>query len=248
MFIDVHCHLDMFDSIGKIVANAKKKDVKLMVAQGTDVESNRKVLEFASNFKEIKAALGIYPINALAMKEADIEKEIKFIKQNRDKIVAIGEVGLDLKDSQVELFDKQQRVFQYFIDLAIELNVPIIVHSRKAELQSIIQLEQSNAKKVIMHCFSGKLLLAKRIAENNWHLSIPTSVKNSEHFQKVIEQTPIEQLLCETDSPYLHPDKLYPNEPCNVTVSYEMIAKLKNLKLKDVEKQLEDSYKKLFLE
>ncbi len=245
MFIDAHCHLDSFETIREVVERARKKSVKCMVAQGISYETNRKTLLLAEQFPEIKAALGLYPIEALGMKEKDIENEIAWIIKNKKNVSAIGEVGLDLKEDQ-EQFTKQQRVFGYFIELAKKLNKPIIVHSRKAELQTIIQLEQAKSKKVLMHCFSGKLSLAKRIADNGWYLSIPTSVKNSEHFQHVVNQTPIENLLCETDSPYLHPDREFPNEPANVITSYEIIAKIKGMKLKDVEKQIEENYNKLF--
>lgn len=245
MLIDVHCHLDRFDKIDELISRMRKSGVGIAVAHGVNANSNRKVIDLSVRFPEVKAALGLYPIEALAMKEKAIEDEVEWIRGQERDIVAIGEVGLDLKEDQ-ELFSKQQRVFQYFIDLAIELDKPIIVHSRKAELQCILQLEQSEAKKVIMHCFSGKLSLVKRIVENKWAISIPTSVRNSEHFQKVIEMVPIEQLFCETDSPYLHPDRKFPNEPANVSASYEMIAKIKGIKVRDVEKKIEGNYKRLF--
>jgi len=245
MFIDVHCHLDMLENIDLVIDRARKNNVNIMVTQGVNPASNKKVLALAAQYPEIKAALGLYPIDSLSFKEKQIEEEFAFIKKNAKHVSAIGEVGLDLKEDK-EQFTKQQRVFQQAIDTSMELDVPIIIHSRKAELQAIIQLEQSKTKKVIMHCFSGKLSLVKRIVENKWSLSIPTSVKNSEHFQKVIEMTPITQLLCETDSPYLHPDREFPNEPKNVITSYEMIAKIKGMKLKDVEKQLEKNYRMLF--
>lgn len=246
MFIDVHCHLNLLEDVSKVLERAHKASVHLMVTQGVDKDTNRIALDLAEDFADVKAALGIYPMDALAMKEKDIEREIEFIRKNKDKIVAIGEVGLDLKeDNQL---DKQQRVFQLFIDLAKELDMPIIVHSRKAELECIEQLERANLKKVIMHCFSGKLSLVKKIIDNGWSLSIPASVKNSEHFQHVIKITPIEQLFCETDSPYLHPEREFPNEPCNVRASYEMIAKIKDMKLKDVELQIEKNYRGLFLQ
>ncbi len=245
MFIDVHCHLNLLEDIADVLGRAHKAGVHVMVTQGVNKDSNRTAIDLAEDFTDVKAALGLYPIDALAMKEKDIENEVVFILKNAKKIVAIGEVGLDLKEDTEQL-SKQQRVFQYFIDLAKELDVPIIVHSRKAELQCIVQLEQSKIKKVIMHCFCGKISLVKRIIENGWSLSIPTSVKNSEQFQNVVKLAPIEQLFCETDSPYLHPDREFPNEPKNVIVSYEMIAKIKGMKLKDVEKQIEKNYQKLF--
>lgn len=244
MFIDVHCHLDLLDDLEEIMTRARKAHVELAITQGTNAASNAKALALGKQFPEILVALGLYPTDALELSDRALEEFVEGIKHVKKRIVAIGEVGLDLKE--IATLDKQQRVFQMMIDVALELDKPLIVHSRKAELSCIEQLEASNIKKVLMHCFSGKLSLGKRIADNDWFLSIPTSVKNSEHFQKLIEQTPIEQLLCETDSPYLHPDRGFPNEPANVIVSYEWIAKIKKLKLKDVETQLEKNFNILF--
>lgn len=244
MFIDVHCHLNLLQDVADAVARAEASEVMCIVTQGVNTTSNRLALDYAEEFVSVNAALGLYPEDVEKMTEKAIEKEINFIRSQKDKIVAIGEVGLDLKEAHD--FTKQQWVFGEMINLAIELDKPIIVHSRKAELQAITQLERARAKKVLMHCFSGKLALAETIAKNGWYLSIPTSVKNSEHFQNVIRQTPIELLLCETDSPYLHPRREFPNEPANVIASYEVIAKLKDMTLEEVEKQIEKNYIALF--
>ncbi len=244
MFIDVHCHLNLLHDVEQAIARGEAAEVLCMVTQGVNTTSNRLALDYAEEFVSVKAALGLYPTDLEKMSEKAIEKEIDFIRTQKDKIVAIGEVGLDLKEAHD--FEKQQWAFQELINLALEIDKPLIVHSRKAELQAITQLERSKAKKVIMHCFSGKLMLAEAIVKNGWYLSIPTSVRNSEHFQNLIRQTPITQLLCETDSPYLHPRKEFPNEPANVVESYQMIAKLKDVPLEDVEAQLEKNYEKLF--
>ena len=244
MFIDVHCHLNLLQDIAGAVTRAEEAGVEIIVTQGVNTTSNRLALDYASEFASVKAALGLYPSDVEKMTDKQIDKEIDFIRESKDKFIALGEVGLDLKETHD--FAKQKRVFQEMVVLAIEIDKPVIVHSRKAELTVIEILEKAGAKKVIMHCFSGKLELAKRIADNGWFLSIPTSVKNSEHFQSVIRQTPIELILCETDSPYLHPRKEFPNEPANVVVSYEMIAKIKDMDLGDVEKQIEENYKRLF--
>ncbi len=97
-----------------------------------------------------------------------------------------------------------------------------------------------------MHCFSGNMKLVKRIIENNWSLSIPANIKNSNHFQKIVEITPIQNLFCETDSPFLHPDKIRNNEPKNVLESYKKIAEIKGLNLEEVQNKIYNNYKKLF--
>lgn len=245
MYIDVHCHLDMLKSIDKVVERGRRKRVGVVVGNGVKPSVNRKVLGLAEKYKEVKACLGIYPIDALSLSNKEIGEEIEFIRKNAHKIVGIGEVGLDFKED-VKKHDKQKKIFERFIKLSTELDLPITVHSRKAEIECIEILENLGAEKVIMHYFSGKLKLVNRIIENGWYLSIPTSVKNSEHFQKVVEKVPIESLLCETDSPYSHPDKKFPNEPGNVVESYKMIAKIKKIKLVDVEKKVEENFKRLF--
>lgn len=244
-YIDVHCHLEMIEKdMGEIIGNADKKDVKIIVANSVGKESNMKVLELAKKYGSVKAALGLYPIDALKLKDNEITKILGDIEENKDKIVAIGEVGLDFKESDEK--KKQIDLFERIVRLSIDIDKPIIVHSRKAENECIEILDKLKAKKVIMHCFSGNFNLVKKIIDSKWYLTIPTSVKNSEHFQKIIKECPIKQLLCETDSPYLHPDKDFPNTPDNVIESYKKIAEIKRISLKEVEKTIESNYKKLF--
>ena len=243
-FIDVHCHLDMCENIKKIIENSRENNVGIIITQGVSFESNRKVLELAEKYPEVKAALGIYPIDALALKDDEINDEIDFIRKNKDKIAAIGEVGLDFKEGQD--FQRQKEIFKKFVKLSISLNIPIIVHSRKAEEECIRILEELKAKKVVMHCFSGKFKLVEQIAENEWFLSIPGNVKHSQQFQNIAEKINIKNLLCETDSPYLHPEKKWLNEPANVIESYKKIAELKSLNLKEVKAKICGNYLALF--
>ncbi len=251
MFIDVHCHLDKLIEEGitaeKAIKNAKAKKVDKMVVNGTDHSQNQIILELANKHKEVLPALGIYPIDALKLSEKEIDEEIEFIKENKKLIFAIGEVGLDLKEEDLhKTLDKQKKILTKFVELSIELKKPVIIHSRKAELHTIELLENLKAKKVIMHCFSGKMSLVDRIAKNGWLLSIPANSHYSQQFQDVIKRVPIQNLLCETDTPYLHPLKEWPNEPANVIYSYKKIAEIKGIKLQEAEKQIEDNFNKLF--
>ncbi|MDO8563948.1 MAG: TatD family hydrolase [Nanoarchaeota archaeon] len=244
-YIDIHCHLEMCKDITECVKNAHKRDVGLILTQGTSVETNREALKLAEKYKEVKACLGIYPIDALKMSDKEIKKEIDFIRNNKNKIVAIGEVGIDFKEDS-ENHERQKEIFRNFVELSMEINKPIIIHSRKAEEDCIEILEKMNAKKVIMHCFCGKRKLVERIVKNGWYLTIPTSVKNGQQFQDNAKIVPIEQLFCETDSPFLHPDKKENNEPGNVVVSYEKISEIKGMKLGEVKDKIFENYLKLF--
>jgi TatD DNase family protein len=248
MFIDIHCHLDVLKDQDKIIDKCKKEEVGIILTNGGRRKSNRDCLKLSEKYLEVKVALGLYPLDAKKMTQKTIDSEIDFIKKNAKNIIAIGEVGMDFKEEDNDEKKEEQVItLKKFIHLSKDLDFPIIIHSRKAELECIELLEKEKAKKVLMHCFSGKLSLVKRIVDNGWSLSIPANVTFSEHFQKVVEMTPIEQLFCETDSPYLHPKKEFPNEPSNVIFSYKKISEIKNIKLSEVEKQIEKNYISLFI-
>ncbi|MDP2672700.1 MAG: TatD family hydrolase, partial [Nanoarchaeota archaeon] len=235
MLIDIHSHIDICKNIDALIKNAGKQNVKILTA-GTSPKSNKEILKLKIKFPEINICLGIYPIDALKLSELEIDSEIEFIKKNKEKISAIGEVGIDLKHAEEQTLETQKENLTKFVNLAEELGLPIIIHSRKAEKECVELLEKLNYNKIIMHCFSGNMKLVNRIIKNNWCLSIPANVKHSEHFQKIVEKTSIKQLFCETDSPFLHPDKIFPNEPANVLESYKKISEIKALPLVEVER------------
>ncbi|PIN87462.1 hypothetical protein COV12_03755 [Candidatus Woesearchaeota archaeon CG10_big_fil_rev_8_21_14_0_10_32_24] len=251
MYIDVHAHLDICD-IEKSVKACKEKNVMILTV-GINKETNRKVLDLSKKYKNVELCLGIYPTETTKLSEREFNEELKFIEKNKDKIIGIAEIGLDLHEPNTnnpENFEIQKKRFISQVKLAIKLDKPIVVHSRKAEKETIEILKDLKIKKVIMHCFSGNFKLVKEIIESGWFFSIPANVKFSEHFQKVIEVTPIEQLFCETDSPFLHPDKNrrpgVKNSPENVIGSYNKIAEIKKISLKETEKKIEENYLRLF--
>jgi len=249
-FIDVHCHVDFYEDkeIDGIIERCEKSKT-IFINQGARADKLDRVISLNAKYpKTAKIALGVYPIDALELNDEEFLDKIEFIRKNKDKIIAIGEVGLEFHEDKTEEGRKKQiENFKKFIELSKELNKVIIVHSRKAEKEAVEILEQERAKKVIMHCFNGNFKLIQRIIDNKWYLTVPTSVTRSEHFQKIIGITPIEQLFCETDSPYLHPDKTKTNnEPGNVIESYKKIAEIKGITLKDAEKHIEENYNSLF--
>src|SRR3989344_5471684 len=149
MFIDIHCHLDMLDKegvpVGEAVVRARKAGVGMIVVNGVNPRHNRAILALAVHYPEVQAALGMYPIDALALSDDEIDAEIEFMRRRKNDFAAVGEIGLDLKeDSFTDSFSKQKEVFEKFVKLALELDKPVIVHSRKAELETIELLEKLN--------------------------------------------------------------------------------------------------------
>lgn len=264
-FVDVHTHLDhpMFkDDLDKVIANAKKANLKAIISNGINPGSNRAVLEMAKRFDIIKPALGIHPEDAHAAmkscgddaladmpfspKRFDVDEELAFIKKNKAKIIAIGECGLDLHwikghlEEQIEIFKKQ-------IQLSFDINKPLIVHTRNAESESLDVLEEMGAKRVLLHAFGGSKKNVKRAAELGYSLSIPPNIVRSSHFKMIAEIVNINLLLTETDAPFLGPTRDERNEPANVTLVIGEIAKIKDFTAEDTQKSIWLNYQRLFL-
>jgi len=257
IFIDVHAHLDhpMFrDDMDQVIERARQAGVKVIITQGLDPESNRAVLDLARRYDIIKPALAIYPPDALKqeLEQADqprettpfnIDEEFEFIAKQDP--IALGEVGLDYSTGSD--FPSQKALFQRFIELSEKKGLPLIVHSRKAELDVVDMLDSSNAKKVVLHCFSGRKHLIRRAADNGWSFSIPTNIVRSEHFQAMAKEIHISQLFTETDSPYLSPFAGKRNEPAFVVESTRKIAEMKGMTLDDTANNIFMNYQNMFL-
>lgn len=254
MYVDVHAHLDHpdFSDLDEVIKNAKAAGVSAIITQGTSYESNLKVLEIAKKYDIVKAALGIYPLHALNVKsdypsetEYDVDSTLEFIKKNKDKIIAIGEIGMDFAYSD----DKSNQInnFEKIIELSEKIKKPLIIHSRKAEKEVLDVLESYNSFNHVMHCFSPRKSIIKRAIDLNLHFSIPTIVTRSIHFQNLVNLVPLSKLLTETDCPYLPHIKDIRNEPKYIPESVKMIAKIKNLTLEETKAIIYQNYQSLFL-
>jgi TatD DNase family protein len=255
LFIDIHSHLDhpLIKDLDDMVAKAKAAGIRHIITNGVDPKTNRISLELSKKYDIVECALGLYPRDALKKevegtkwdvgKDFDVDTEINFIRAHKNGIVAISEIGLDgvngVSPSQIEDFSKM-------LELAKELDKPVVIHSRKAEEQCIELLKSHAMKKVVMHCFCGKKRLVKEIMDNNWSITIPTSIVRAQQFQDIAKIVPITQLFCETDTPYLSPIKGQWNEPTNVIESYKKIAEIKGMELFEVGQNIYMNYQRLF--
>ena len=257
LLIDAHSHLDhplLISKIDEIIHRARDAGLKHIITNGINPETNRKTLEIAKKYDIVKAALGIYPIHLLRKdiedgsyplkpNVFDIDEEIEFIEKNNDKIIALGECGLDGLDK--EHMQEQKAVFEKLITLAEKIKKPLIIHSRKAE-QDVLDMLESSKAKVLLHCFSGKKSLVKKASDLGYYFSIPTNVVRAQNFQLMAKEVNINQLFCETDSPYLSPFKDKQNEPAFVIESYKKIAEIKGMDLKEVVNNIWMNFKKVF--
>lgn len=248
MLVDVHCHIsfpEFDDDRINVIERAKKLNMTI-IDSGTDMEGNKRSLELSKKYPMIKSSLGLYPTHAIRLSQKDLEKEIQFIEKNRNNIIAIGEIGLD-KNEENHQIEKQIGIFKKTLALAEKIKKPIVIHSRKAEGECIEIIETFSIKKVDMHCFGGNFKLVKKVADNGWSFSIPTNIVRLFHFQKIVEETPISQLLTETDSPYLSPYKEKRNEPSFVVETIKKISEIKKLDEEETKKLIYMNFQNFFL-
>ncbi|HLC50291.1 MAG TPA: TatD family hydrolase [Candidatus Nanoarchaeia archaeon] len=257
LFIDVHSHLDhhlLVNQLDEVIRRAKNAGVRHIITNGINPETNRKCLEISKKYDIVECGMGLYPRNALKkdidsgdypikLWDYDVDEELEFIKQNKNNIVAISEVGLDFVDGESK---QQMEDFEKAMKLAEQIGKPIVVHSRKAEQKCIKMIESSKLKRVVMHCFCGKKSLVKRIADNGWYITIPTSVVRAQQFQDIVKNVPITQLFCETDSPYLSPYKDKMNEPAFILESYNKISEIKKMDPLEVANSIYMNWQKVF--
>lgn len=263
--IDTHCHLThayFKDKLDAVLKRAEKAGLKALVVSGVNPPANREVLALAKKHpKLIKASLGIYPIDALGIQPEgvgmvhhkgpiDLEKEFKFIEENKKDVHCIGEVGMDFHWADKDkTYQQQADNFRKIIRFAIKIKKPLVIHSRKAEAECLQILEEeirNNEIPVIQHCFSGRKALMTKGAELGHYFSIPPCIVKSFNFQTLVKKVPLTQLLTETDSPWLSPYKEQMNEPAFVTESIKQIALVKELSEKEVADQIWKNYQKIF--
>ena len=249
MFIDVHCHLNFehFDvDRDEVINRAIKTGLKVIVNSGTNHKENLETLDLASKYPHIiKASLGLYPTYVSKLSEDELNKELEFIKLHKDKIIAIGEVGLDHKFEDDHT--KQKSAFLKIIKLAEKIDKPLVIHSREAEKEVVEILESTNLKKINFHCFTGNFKLVKKIVDKGWCLSIPPTIIRGLHFQGLVDIVPITQLLTETDSPFLSPPPKVRNEPSNVKIVVEKISEIKNMNVDEAKNNIFSNFQKIFL-
>ncbi|MDI3474092.1 MAG: TatD DNase family protein [Candidatus Woesearchaeota archaeon] len=249
MLYDVHAHLEFDElygiSLNQLVDEALKRNMKGILAAGIDLKSNEFVLKVARTYPDlIIPGFGLHPEN-IVKNPLESEKCFEFILNNIESAKALSEIGLDFGYPELNL---QKNYFERFIELSITHSLPMVIHTRKAESKVIEILESYRDLKknhVVLHCFSGKKSLVKRGIENGWFFSIPPNVVRSTHFQMIILMTPIEQLLTETDSPFLAPFPDEVNYPWNVSYSVKKIAEIKGMDELEVEKIIEGNFKRL---
>jgi TatD DNase family protein len=240
--IDTHCHLtfdDLARNIDAVITRSRQAGVTGWITVGTDPEHNRKAVALAERFENMYAAVAIHPHDAKTV-TADTLKELRELAQH-NKVVAIGETGLDYHYN-FSLHEDQIRVFAEQLKIAAELNLPVIIHCRKAFDETKEILERfGEVKKVVFHCFSGSAEQAKVVLDYGFYISFTGVVtfKNANKPRRAAGIVPVDRLMVETDCPYMSPEpcrKQKVNEPARMIHTARCLAELKGMDLADFAK------------
>lgn len=265
---DVHAHLTasaFSHDVEEVLRRAKDAGVSTIISNGLNRRDNQKVLQLSHAARDmsspvIRPALGLYPVDAVLPEmlgqgvdyprdDAELiqaEEHVEWLKENIDSAFAVGEIGLDHHWVPESLWQRQEDIFISLVKLAMKVDLPIIIHTRKAEARTLEILLHLKAPRVNWHCFSSRLKLAKRIAEAGHYLSVPANARRSETFTGLLRSLPRSQLLLETDCPYLAPTAGERNEPQNVAETCNFAAELWAMSADNALSVLEENFTRLF--
>jgi len=254
MIVDSHCHLDyekLYSQLDDVVNRAIKNDVKTLLTICTTLDSFKKIELIINKYNNIYGTFGIHPHETNNYKEISSKIIINYKKRNK-KIIGIGETGLDYfynySDKEI-----QKKSFIEHILAADKLDIPLIVHSRNAELDTfeILKKYMKNKKlKVIIHCFTGSKDFAEKLIKIGCFISVSGIItfNKSKELAETISSVPLDKLLVETDSPYLAPvpNRGKDNEPSYITHTIEKLSAIKKMNKKKIIDATSNNFKQIF--
>jgi len=249
-FIDTHCHLDKLDSTPEeAIIEAKQAGVQRMVTVSVDEPSLDFVSSMVQQFPEVYGSVGFHPHDAAELTE-DLEQKIRKLALEEKKLIAIGETGLDYH-YMYSSAEVQQQVFSKQLLLAVELNLPVIMHSREAETDTLNILKEIPVPSLgVAHSFTSSFEMARTLIEMGWYIGINGIVtfKNAEDLREVVSWLPLDRLLLETDSPFLAPTPFRgkPNKPAYIPAIATFIAELRGISLEQLSEQTSANAQRLF--
>jgi TatD DNase family protein len=248
-FIDTHCHLNLIDKKDEIIASFEKNNIEYVIEIGIDVENSFKNVELSNEYEKIYCSVGIHPTDSKGLTNKDFDT-INVLAKN-DKVVAIGEIGLDYYWKNVSK-EEQCKSFINQLNIAKENELPVVLHIREAyeDAFNVLINEGIPDKLGVVHCFSSDWNTAKKFLNLGFYIGIdgPITFKNNKTLIEVVKNTPIEYILPETDSPFLTPVPYRgkKNNPTYVKYIIEKIAEIKNMNIEDTSRILLENSKRLF--
>jgi TatD DNase family protein len=241
--IDIHAHLcypEFEKDINNVIERAKE-EIDGVIVSSARFEEGKKVLSLVQKHPGfLFATLGYHPTEG-----TDCDGVLNLIENNHDKIVGVGEAGLDYHwEEDLKKRDQQKIIFARFIAAAEKFRLPLVIHSWDAEPDCFMMVKDRKIR-CVFHCYSGTIELAKMILDRGFWISFSTQICFSKHHRKLIKSIPLENLLLETDSPFLGPDH-HTNMPWNIKLSAEKIAREKGVPKETVLETAKENAIKVF--
>lgn len=240
MIIDTHAHYgdEQFDNDRKeLLASMEENGIEKIVEVGADMDTSRDVIRLLNDYPNLYGAVGVHPSSTEKMTEEDIFELKRLCRKER--IVAIGEIGLDYYYEEPDK-ETQKKWFVRQLELAKEVKLPVIIHSRDAAADTLAIMKEQNAREIggVIHCFSYSVEMAKEYLDMGFYLGIGGIVtfKNAKKLLEVIEHAPIHSLVLETDCPYLSPEpnRGQRNSSLNLPYVVKKIAQIKGMTEEEV--------------
>jgi len=252
MFVDTHCHLSFpeFDQDrDEVIARLVEKQISILIDPGIDIPTSRKSIELASNFDFIYANVGLHPHEAHQNPNKNVYDELAALATSR-KVVAIGEIGLDYHYPDYNQ-KAQHDTFREMLRIAKSLDLPVVIHCRDAwkDMLHILSEENHSTMHGVMHCFSGDTAIADECIRKGFKLSISGSITYKRSLlPEVIRHVSLDDVLTETDAPYLAPVpwRGKRNEPALVHIVTETIANIKEITLEETAAHITRNTLKVF--
>ena len=259
--VDAHCHLDIEDedifmSVEDSLAKAKAVGITGIVQVGVDVSSSKWAVKTAKEFSQIHATVALHPneapVIALEKGESALDEAIAEIAElaKEDVVRAIGETGVDFFRTSEEGRAFQEKSFRAHIQIANKLNKPVMVHDRDAHQDALRILDDEKAQQVIFHCFSGDKEFAQELIKRGWYLSFAgtCTFKNAQSLRDALQVTPLDNVLVETDAPFLTPMPYrgYPNSSYMIPLTLATMAQEMNVDINTVADATRTNAEKLF--
>ena len=251
--VDSHCHLDhspLYEKLDEIVNRAQLNGVKYFLTISTNLKSFGTVKMIVSRYDNIYGTLGIHPHETKDHVNVD-KKKLLELKGRSNKIIGIGETGLDYYYQNSDKLIQKKKFIEH-VEAAIDLDLPIIVHSRDAEIDTFNILKDFSSKnpKILMHCFTGSSNFSKKLLDLGAYISLSGIItfKKSIKLQETASSIPIDRLLIETDSPFLAPEpkRGSTNEPSFIKYTAQKLAEIKNISYDDLIVYTSNNFIKLF--
>jgi len=250
MFIDTHCHLDFpeFDpDRDEVLRQSRESGVSIIINIGSSLEGSRRAVELARRYDAVFATVGIHPHEADGFQKQQ-EAALRKLAKN-DKVVAIGEVGLDYYKNYSRA-ENQRPLFVALVKLAKDLNLPLIIHTRQAQNDTLDILKKYLPLQAVVHCFSGDGDFLKQCLDLGFFVSYTCNItyKKAENLRELVKITPLERMFLETDAPFLPPEGLRGrrNEPCYIKELAALIAQLRQTSVEEIARVTTASAKVFF--